>query len=236
MIITVFLHNSWVLYRFGRILPGFFKITFPRICKVLHQLGTILWQPLFKCTFTHFLSFKVTKNKFLHPCIFFYSFFVHFLSLRVVRGMYKHTTHIFKNFAHFLPIRCTFHTTFLKQLMLLLKIFGVKFTIIFYNACSYYHIILMHKNYQTVWAQKITQEKLTTFTKILNFIKSSCIIFCLKPFWYFQYIYIYIYIYIWATPTFHAQFSVPKCLNISITLLTRWISTFWSTGIDNFHL
>ena len=39
------------------------------------------------------------------------------------------------------------------------------------------------------WAQTIIQEKLTKFTKILNNIKSSCIIFCTNMFGYFHHIY-----------------------------------------------
>ena len=41
----------------------------------------------------------------------------------------------------------------------------------------------------TFWGQKIRQEKLTKFTKILNYIKSSCIIVCTKMSRYSHYIY-----------------------------------------------
>ena len=42
--------------------------------------------------------------------------------------------------------------------------------------------------FETFWDQKIKQEILTKFTKILNYIKSSCMMFCAKLFQYFQYI------------------------------------------------
>ena len=35
---------------------------------------------------------------------------------------------------------------------------------------------------ETFWAQKIRQENLSWFTKILNYVKFSCIIFCAKLF------------------------------------------------------
>ena len=42
----------------------------------------------------------------------------------------------------------------------------------------------------TFWAQNIIQEKLTNFTKILNYIKYSCIISCAKMYRYSNNIYI----------------------------------------------
>ena len=42
---------------------------------------------------------------------------------------------------------------------------------------------------ETFWAQKIIQEKFSRFTKVLNYIKSSCIIFCTKMFGYSHCIY-----------------------------------------------
>ena len=41
----------------------------------------------------------------------------------------------------------------------------------------------------TFWAQKIIQEKSIIFTKVLNYIKSSCIIFCAKMSLYSGYTY-----------------------------------------------
>ena len=41
----------------------------------------------------------------------------------------------------------------------------------------------------TFWAQKVIQEKLTKFRKILNCIKSPCIMLCAKLFGYSHYIY-----------------------------------------------
>ena len=43
--------------------------------------------------------------------------------------------------------------------------------------------------YWHILGSKITQEKLLKFTKVLNYIKSLCIIFCVKMTKYSQYIY-----------------------------------------------
>ena len=45
--------------------------------------------------------------------------------------------------------------------------------------------------YQNILGQKYHTRKIDKFTKILNHIKSSCIIFCTKMFRYSHYIYIY---------------------------------------------
>ena len=42
----------------------------------------------------------------------------------------------------------------------------------------------------TVLTQKVIQEKSTILTKILNYTKSSCVIFCAKMFRYYYYTYL----------------------------------------------
>ena len=44
------------------------------------------------------------------------------------------------------------------------------------------HGVFWRMDIRTFWVQKIKQENLAKFTKILNYIKSSCIIFCVKLF------------------------------------------------------
>ena len=41
--------------------------------------------------------------------------------------------------------------------------------------------------YRNNWGSKTIQEKLTKLTRILNYIMSSCIIFCIKMFEYSRY-------------------------------------------------
>ena len=59
-----------------------------------------------------------------------------------------------------------------------LGIFFFKFwCMIQYNKSS-----IQNGGISTFWAQKIRQEKFSQFTKIMNFIKSVCINFCVEMF------------------------------------------------------
>ena len=101
--------------------------------------------------------------------------------------------------------------------------------------------------YWDILEQRIRQAKLTKFTKILNYFKSSCIMFCTKMFSYPNYIYfllensthfgLEVSRHFELYQVFIHNFFMSKCLDIPITYFLQEKSTnFYRRVLTNFGL
>ena len=82
-------------------------------------------------------------------------------------------------------------------------------------------------NIGTFWTQKIIQEKSTKFIKILNYIKSSCITFCVQMSRYSEYIY--------CLQEISTDFGLKVLINFGLKVLKHFRPKNHRGKIDKIH-
>ena len=82
-------------------------------------------------------------------------------------------------------------------------------------------------NSGTFWTQKIIQEKSTKFIKILNYIKSSCITFCVQMFRYSEYIH--------CLQEISTDFGLQVLINFGLKVLKHFRPKNHRGKIDKIH-